>query len=227
MIALIPARGGSKGLPGKNIKDLNGKPLIAYTIEAALQAKHITEVIVSTDSEEIAAVAKEYGANVPFLRPSDLAGDNSKAIDAYLYTIERLIAEYNKTIEHFVVLLPTSPLRSSKNIDEAIELFWDKQADSVISLTASEHPPTWYKTINASGIVSDFFENSDNSLNRQEVKETYIPNGAIYVFNYLFLRESLNYYSDKTYAYIMDTRCSIDIDTQLDFEFAEFLMKRK
>jgi len=116
MIAIIPARGGSKGLPGKNIRPLNGKPLIAYAIEAALKAKHIDRVIISTDDEEIARVAVEYGAELPFMRPAELASDTAMAIDNYIYTIGRLEEEGGKPIDAFVVLQPTSPLRIAEDM---------------------------------------------------------------------------------------------------------------
>lgn len=226
MIALIPARGGSKGLPGKNIKYLNGKPLIAYTIEAAMKSRHISRVIVSTDDEEIARISMLHGAEVPFLRPVELAGDHSKAIDAYLYTVQRLMTDENICINEFAVLLPTSPLRGASDIDNAVELFISKKADSVISLVESNHPPTWYKRIDETGVIRDFFKDIDGSLNRQEVPSTFIPNGAIYIFQYDFLEKNRTYYGDKTFAYIMSRMKSIDIDTELDFLFAEFLLER-
>lgn len=126
MIAIIPARGGSKGLPGKNIKELNGKPLIAYTIECALQSKYIDHVVVSTDDPKIAAISIKYGAEVPFLRPACLATDTSMAVDNYIYTIKRLTELYNITIDSFLVLQPTSPLRQVEDIDGAVSLFIDK-----------------------------------------------------------------------------------------------------
>ena len=134
MIALIPARGGSKGLPNKNIKLLNGKPLIAYSIEAALQAKEVTRVIVSTDYKDIEEVALQYGAEVPFLRPDFLATDNSLSSDMYKYTINRLEEEENIVIDSFVVLQPTSPLRTSIHIDEAIISFREKKSKSCSKL---------------------------------------------------------------------------------------------
>lgn len=127
MIALIPARGGSKGLPRKNIKLLNGKPMLAYTIEAALNSKYITDVIISTDDQEIYDIALSCGAKDTFLRPRELAEDNSLAIDNYIYTIGRLEKEYNYNIESFIVLQPTSPLRSTDDIDNSIHLFNEKK----------------------------------------------------------------------------------------------------
>lgn len=224
MLAIIPARGGSKGLPGKNIMNLNGKPLIAYTIEAALKSKFIDNVIISTDDIDIANIGREYGAKVPFLRPIELASDTALAIDNYIYTIDRLISENNISIKDFVVLQPTSPLRLFRDIDEAIELFYNKDADSVISYTEEEHPISWHKLINEDFSFVDVFENK--IANRQEYRKTYYPNGAIYVFKLDLIRNK-KYYSNKSYGYIMSREKSIDIDSLLDFKFAEFLLKQR
>jgi|TARA_R100000501_G_C2616472_1_gene109998 N-acylneuraminate cytidylyltransferase/CMP-N,N'-diacetyllegionaminic acid synthase len=220
MLAIIPARGGSKGLPGKNIKELNGKPLIAYTIEAALKSKYITRVIVSTDDIEIVKVAKQYGAEVPFVRPSYLATDAAKAIDAYKYTYERLEKEEKKEISEFVVLQPTSPFRTEKHIDKAIELFKEKKADSVISYCQEYHPIVWHKYITEAGKIESIFEDKIN--NRQEEKPTYFPNGAIYIFKRKLIDQEV-YYTNNSFAYIMSRKDSVDIDTIEDFEYAGFL----
>jgi len=227
MIAIIPARSGSKGLPGKNIKPLLGKPLIAYSIEAAKSAASVDEVFVSTDSPEIAKIARKFGASVPFLRPEELAGDKSKAIDVYIHTIEKLKAEYDKTVTGFIVLQPTSPLRLSSDIDSAISLFKEKEADSVISVTEAAHPPVWAKKITPEGVLSDYFPEYASNQNRQEIEKAYMPDGTLFIFNYLKLKEEYGYYFDKTYPYIMPAERSVDIDTQLDFDFAEFLLSKK
>lgn len=226
MIAIIPARGGSKGLPGKNIRLLNGKPLISYTIIEALNSEKISRVIVSTDDTQIAEIAIQYGAEVPFLRPDYLSTDTSKAIDNYTYTIERLNDEgvNEAPINNFVVLQPTSPLRTRNDIDKAINLFYEKKADSVISVNKSETPPSWYKKINDEGVLVDYFEGIDNSLNRQEEVETFLPNGAIYILNYSHLNENNSYYSEKTFPYVMEEVNSVDIDTLIDFKLAEILL---
>ena len=225
MIALIPARGGSKGLPNKNIKLLNGKPLIAYSIEAALQAKEVTRVIVSTDYKDIEEVALQYGAEVPFFRPDFLATDNSLSSDMYKYTINRLEEEENIVIDSFVVLQPTSPLRTSIHIDEAIISFREKKAKAVVSYCKEYHSIFWHKRIDSNGKIVKIFE-GNFSKNRQEIQETYFPNGAIYVFdkNYIFTTKD---YSTDCFAYIMDRKYSIDIDTIDDFLYAEFLMNLK
>lgn len=224
MIAIIPARGGSKGLPGKNIRPLNGKPLIAYTVEAALQAKHIDRVIISTDDEEIARIAVQYGAELPFMRPSYLASDTAMAVDNYIYTIGRLEEETGKHIDSFVVLQPTSPLRTSEDIDGAIELFIEKNADSVISYTQEAHPISWHKYLDREGHFIDIIKSKMS--NRQDLKVSYYPNGAVYVFKTAIIRGK-KYYTDNSFAYIMPRDRSVDIDYIEDFEYAEFLLQRK
>jgi N-acylneuraminate cytidylyltransferase/CMP-N,N'-diacetyllegionaminic acid synthase len=226
MLAIIPARGGSKGISNKNIKSFDNEPLIAYTIKAAKKSKFISKIVCSTDSKEISKVAIEYGAEVPFLRPKELAKDDSKAIDNYLYSIPKYNEYYNYEYENFVVLQPTSPLRTAEDIDKAISLFNSKKADSVISFSEMTHPPSWAKTIDENLHVKDYFTNPYHGRNRQEIPQGYIPNGAIFVFNYYKLKELKKYYTDKTYAYIMPLERAIDIDTKIDFEFAEFLMRR-
>jgi len=222
MLAIIPARGGSKGLPGKNIKKLSGKPLIAYSIEAAKNASSIDKVIVSTDSEEIAKVAREYGAEVPFMRPSHLAEDTSLAIDNYNYTVDRYKQDFGVGFNDFCVLQPTSPLRSSSDIDSAINMFYEKNADSVISYCEEHHPVSWHKYLEDDNRVINVF--SDDALqNRQDIRPTFYPNGAIYIFKSSLIKLGL-YYSDKTFAYIMPRNRSVDIDVLDDFRLAEFLM---
>lgn len=224
MIAIIPARGGSKGLPGKNIKLLNGKPLIAYTIEAALSSKFIDRVIVSTDSNQIANIAIDSGAEVPFIRPEYLSTDRSLAIDNYIYTIDRLIKGTGEKISEFIVLQPTSPLRTSNDINNAIKLFIEKNADSVISYTEETHPVFWHKKIREDLTFKDIFENKMS--NRQDFNKTYYPNGAIFIFKYGLIKQK-EYYSKKSYAYIMPRERSIDIDTINDFEYAEYLLTKQ
>lgn len=224
MIAIIPARGGSKGLPGKNIKPLNGKPMIAYAIEEALKSKHIDRVIVSTDDDEIAKIALQYGAEIPFMRPEFLASDTAQAIDNYIYTIDRLEKETNQAVDTFVVLQPTSPLRIAEDIDCAVELFLQKEADSVISYTPEAHPVTWHKYLDEEGRFVNIFD--DNIQNRQANRISYYPNGAVYVFRSSMIRDR-KYYTEKSYAYVMPRTRSVDIDFIEDFDYAEFLLKRR
>ena len=226
MIGIIPARGGSKGIPGKNILPLCGKPLIAYTIEAAQAARSIDRLILSTDDEEIAGLAEKYGLEVPFMRPAELAQDTSLAIDNYIYTFERLNEEAAAQYDEFIVLQPTSPLRTSADIENAVALFREKNADSVISVSEASHPPMWAKKVDPSGMVKDYFDIEIGNRNRQELELAFMPNGAIFILKLSLLKTLNSYYSDNTCAFIMPPERSIDIDTPLDFEFAEILMKK-
>ena len=227
MLAIIPARAGSKGLPGKNIKDLMGKPLIGYTIEAATLSKHIEKIIVSTDDEEIAEISKEYGANVPFLKKKELATDSASAIDVYIDTIERLGESFEK--QPFMVLLPTVPFRNSLHIDEAYSLFIKKQAKTLVSVTQADVPASWYLSISGEGLLysAGYGLKNGNILNRQDNAISYIPNGAIYILDYSLLKEKRTYYCDRTIPYIMNKKTSIDIDTLEDFEYAEYILQRQ
>lgn len=224
MLAIIPARGGSKELPGKNIKQLCGKPLISYTIEAAISAKTIDRIVLSTDDREIARVASKYRIEIPFMRPKKLAEDNSPAIDAYLYTINKINTDLEGNYKEFIVLLPTSPLRDGEDIDKAVGLFYEKNADSVISCVEMQHPPYWAKKIDGQGKIKSYFSGDDGNRNRQDFETAYIPNGALFIFKCTLLEETGNYYSDMTYAYIMPKERSVDIDSLSDFYYAEYLM---
>lgn len=227
MIAIIPARGGSKGLPGKNIKPLLGKPLIGYTIEAALKSEFISDVIVSTDSEEIAAAARSFGATTPFLRPDELSIDTANAVDVYLHTMDYMRKNYDYQQDKFLVLLPTAPLRTVAHINQAVRQFFDCKADTLISVKKAENPPGWYFVKNQAGMINNAGFTANTSMqNRQENNEYYIPNGAIYILDYELLKKKRTYYSDKTIPYIMDKKESVDIDTTDDFEYAEFLLKK-
>lgn len=228
MIAIIPARGGSKGVPGKNIKELCGKPLIAYTIEAAKSVKEIERVIVNTDDVKIAEVAKKYGAEVPFMRPEYLATDTAAAPDVYIHAIETLMQESDVTIDKFMVLLPTAPFRSGKHIKEAMELFYKEKAETLVSMNEAEIPVSWYFQKDEMNRVHNAnFGKNEAMLNRQIATTYYRPNGAIYILDYQLLKEKRSYYSENTVAYIMSEEDSIDIDTMLDFEIAKVLMNNK
>lgn len=225
MLAIIPARGGSKGLPGKNLKLLDDMPLIYYSIKAALDSKLINRVIVSTDNEEIASIAKNFGAEV-FMRPANLAEDDSMVIDTYLNVVDLIFQQHSKPIVSFVSLLPTSPLRTSKDVDEAIKIFNDKNANSVISVVEASVPLHWHKQITDNGQLKNFLPEFDTIKNRQELKKAYVPNGAIYVFKTEVLRLERQYYTNKTYPFIMPKERSADIDDDFDFEWAKYLFKK-
>jgi len=231
MIAFIPARGGSKELKNKNIKLFAGKPLIYYTIKEALKSKFISKVLVLTDSIKIAKISKKYGAIVPFLRPKYLATDTSLAADTYLYYLKKL--NLRKIYKDFIVLQPTSPLRSSKEIDKAINYYLKVQPNSMISVSKSKFPLEWIKSVNLKGKLS-FLKNlyyNKSSLNRQAYQDIYLPNGSIYIIKInKFLKFKKYYYSNNTLAFIMDEKFSInynDIDNNFHFKLAELIYKFK
>lgn len=229
MLAIIPARGGSKGLPGKNIKELNGLPLIAYTIRAALDAACIERVVVTTDDEKIAMTAQKYGAEVPFIRPEILASDTASAIDVYIHAAEYIMSDQGDMIEKFMVLLPTVPFRERKHVEEAYQKFTESGAETLISVKEAEVPPSWYLYKDENDRIFNCRFGSDKGLvsNRQMDQGYYIPNGAIYILDYKLLKEKRTYYCDNTIPYIMNRKESVDIDTIDDFEYAEFLMRRE
>jgi len=221
MLAIIPARSGSKGLPGKNLKELNGKPLISYAIDQAKKSKLIDKIVVSTDDVDIANVAVNYGAECPFLRPAHLASDDSLVNDTFIYTLDKLKNDFNYDVSEFIVLQPTTPLRKVGDIDSAIELFKQKDADSVVSYVLESHPIYWHKFLDENMCFDDIFE--QKLANRQEYPKSYYPNGAIYIFKKKLILEN-KWYSDKSFAYLMPRSRSVDIDTLDDFSYAEYLL---
>ncbi|AWW26386.1 cytidylyltransferase domain-containing protein [Acetobacterium sp. KB-1] len=223
LIGIIPARSGSKGLEDKNIKILNGKPLIAYTIETALKSKVFDKLIVSTDSQEYAEISRFYGAEVPFLRPKYLSGDEAATNDVIVDIIERLEACGEK-YDSLMILQPTSPLRRIEDIVNSINLLNEKSANAIISLCEMDHSPV-YAGLIPEDLRIDGFIKKGISSRRQDLPRYYHPNGAIYLAKVNYFMEHRDLYQDKCYAYIMNKRNSIDIDDQFDFEFVEFIMK--
>ncbi|MEG6585046.1 acylneuraminate cytidylyltransferase family protein [Dendrosporobacter sp. 1207_IL3150] len=221
ILALIPARGGSKGIKNKNIKELNGKPLIAYTIEAASAVDMIDDVIVTTDSPKIAEVSQQYGATVPFLRPAHLAGDTAKTIDAVLHAIQWL-EDNGKKYDILVLLQPTQPLRSSSDIQKAIKVFLQESCKSLVSVSPVNDNPVLIRTLNSDMTVNKLLS-QNSTVRRQDMAEYYHVNGAIYI-NYIKDLTVLTSFNDNESAYIMDKRNSVDIDTHLDWIIAESLI---
>lgn len=220
-LAIIPARSGSKGLKDKNIKELNGKPLMAYTIEAAIKSKIFDSIILSTNSEEYAEIGRSYGAEIPFIRSSSLSKDNTSTIDVITNVLETL-ESVGKKYDYFILLQPTSPLRSEKNILESIEILFDKNANSVISICELDHPSNINIKIKEDNTLD--FEESNN-IRRQAMKKEYRINGAIYICEIKYFMKYKNFYKEKAYPYIMDKESSIDIDYIYDFKYAEYLIK--
>lgn len=221
ILGIIPARGESKGLRDKNIKELAGKPLIAWTIEEVNRCDIIDKTIISTDSEKIADIAKRYGGDVPFIRPKKLATDNTKGIDVIFHAVSL----YEKEFDIIAVFQPTSPLRKLKNIKEAFKLLADKNAQAVISVCKSDHSLLWMNTLPEDGNMKDFISNEIENKNRQEIDNYYRLNGAIYISYIPYFKKNRGFYGSRTYAYIMPKVNSVDIDDIIDFKFAEFLIK--
>lgn len=213
-LGLIPARGGSKGIPRKNLLPIAGKPLIAWTIEAALAAKCIDRVVVTTDDEEIARVAKTYRADVPFLRPAELARDETPGIDPVLHAIDA-VTGYDRV----VLLQPTSPLRTAADIDSAIALA--EAGASVVSVTEAVHAD-WIFAMDAHGALD--IGATPPVARRQDMVKRYALNGAIYVARCAILRESRGFLASGTLGYVMPAERSVDIDGPLDWRLAELLL---
>jgi|SaaInlStandDraft_4_1057021.scaffolds.fasta_scaffold29557_2 CMP-N-acetylneuraminic acid synthetase len=220
LLAVIPARGGSKRLPRKNVLDLAGKPLIAWTIQEALNCKYIDQVIVSTDDKEISDISKEYGADVPFFRPSELATDEAKTVDVVLHLLDEL-EKVGERYDYIILLQPTSPLRTAQNIDESVELLQMKNSDAVISVCESEHPPLWCNVLPDDMSMDNFLDESVKNKRSQDLSKQYRINGAIYISSVKKLKKENSFFlSNNCIAYIMKQNVSIDIDTIDDFDFA-------
>jgi len=221
MLAIIPARGGSKRLPRKNILPLAGKPLIAWTIEAALESTAVGRVVVSTDDPEIAAVAELFGAEVPFMRPPELATDAATTIDVVLDILSKLPQPGS-----IVLLQPTCPLRTARHIDEAAKLMGERGANAVVSVSEAEHPPEWANPLPEDGSMDQFLREDLRNKRSQELPVSYRLNGAIYIADARTLVQERTFIMHKgAYAYRMDRESSVDIDDKVDFMLAEILMR--
>ena len=224
-IAIIPARGGSKRLPGKNIKLLGDRPLIVWTIEAAIKSEIFDHVFVSTDSEEIASISREYGAEVPFLRPDELASDTATTNDVVTHLVDWYETESNNKVSTIAILQPTSPLRNASHINEAFNEMEAKNAKAIISVCELEHPIQFCNQLGSDGSMAGFV-NPKSIKRTQDLDPTYRLNGAIYIFDRSYVSRMNDLYSEGTYAYIMSSRDSVDIDTKDDFKIATFLYKQ-
>lgn len=223
-LAIIPARSGSRGLPDKNIKNLQGKPLMAYTIEAAIASEQFDEVMVSTDSKEYAEIAIEYGASVPFLRSSDNAGDTSSSWDVVKEVLRNYEKE-GKPFEQVALLQPTSPLRTKDDILNGFQMMDEKDANFVVSVCEVEHSPLWANTLPDDQSMENFIDSKVMALPRQQIPTYYRLNGAFYLVNVHYLLMNDDLYGEKSYAFIMERKNSVDVDDIFDFKYAEALLK--
>lgn len=218
-LAIIPARGGSKRLPRKNILELCGKPLIAWSIEAGLNCKYIDKVIVSSDDNEILEISKFFNANI-LKRPKKLATDTATTFDAIKHAIENV-----EKYDYVVLLQPTSPLREKKHIVEAIELLESKNADAVVSVCEVDHSPLWSNTLPDDGSMKGFLKDKVINKRSQDLEKFYRLNGAIYICKIdELLKEKSFMLKNNVYAYKMDKQSSIDIDEKSDFDIANYLI---
>jgi N-acylneuraminate cytidylyltransferase len=221
VLAVIPARGGSKGVPRKNVRLLAGKPLIAWTIEQAAQSRYIDCVMVSSEDDEICQVAKESGAEIPFVRPMELASDTASGVDVLCHAVENSGSDY----DYVVLLQPTSPLREPSDIDEAIECCVSRAAKSVVSVAEAAKSPYWMYQMKEGGKLTPFVE--DAATNRQQLPQSYALNGAVYVLEVATLLANRKILDEQTLGYVMPAERSYDIDTEMDFLICDFIKKRE
>lgn len=222
-LGIIPARGGSKGIKNKNIVDVNGKPLIAYSILEAENSNYLDRVIVSTDSLEIASISKSLGADVPFLRPSTLANDKAKTIDVILHALKEL-KKQGETYDYVVILQPTQPLRKGWHIDEAIKRIIEGGIDSLVSVSEVSDHPLMIRTINKVGYLQNLL-NEESTVRRQDLNRYYRVNGAIYINNVLKLDENTSL-NDNRFPYVMHKDFDLDIDEPRDLEYFKFILRK-
>lgn len=224
VLALIPARGGSKGIKDKNIISVCGKPLISYSICAARKSKYVDDVVVTTDSNTIAKVSREYGAEVPFLRPEYLATDNAKTIDASIHAINWL-GEHGRNYDILVLLQPTQPLRLTKDIDGALEKYMQENEQALVSVRRVEEHPILIRTIDEDGKLKKLLQ-MNSTVRRQDMPVYYIVDGSIYINSVKELNEKTSF-NDNGIPYIMPMERSIDIDVIEDVKRVEMILSER
>lgn len=213
VLALIPARGGSKGLPRKNILEAGGKPLVAWTVHAALSSTCVDRVVLSSDDDEIIQAAFKAGCDIPFRRPIKLATDQASTIDVVLHALEQLPG-----YDYVVLLQPTSPLRTGQHIDAAFKLMLGYGAPACVSITLVDQSPYWMYRVESDNTLSNLIKPLPNGSRRQDLPAVYALNGAIYIAKTDWLLQSRSFLSPKTVGYKMEKKVSIDIDDLEDFQ---------
>lgn len=226
VLAIIPARGGSKSIPRKNLQLAAGRPLIAWTIDAARRSRSLDRIIVSTDDAEIASVAREWGAEVPMLRPADLARDDTPGLDPVLHAVSWLGDREGYQPDLVMLLQPTSPLRTAADIDAAIDLFVQRQALALCSVSPNLHPASWSSRLSRDGVLVDFRPDSDEPASRQAAETLYEQNGAIYIVDRSHLLRNRTLYAPETLAYVMPADRSIDVDDASQLAAVDALLSR-
>lgn len=224
-LAIIPARSGSKGLPDKNIIDLAGKPLMYYTIKAALDSACFDEVMVSTDSEKYATVAVSCGASVPFLRSQEMSGDSAGSWD----TVREVLHNYQrlgKTFDYVALMQPTSPLRDKSDICGIFQMLDRQEVHNAVTVTAVDHPVQWCFRMPENGSMEEMAHSPYNNMRRQDLETHYIENGAIYLVDAkMIMNKEYNFYEDRCFGYVMSREKSVDIDSRIDLMVAGEYMK--
>ncbi|OME87131.1 acylneuraminate cytidylyltransferase [Paenibacillus sp. FSL A5-0031] len=221
-LAIIPARGGSKGVPRKNIREIAGKPLIAWTIEEAKKSKYIDRLVLSSEDSEIMEIARIHGCDVPFVRPAHLAQDETSSMDMVFHVLNEL-PDY----DYVVLLQPTSPLRSIEDIDGCIDVMLGLDAPSCVSMTEPEKSPYWMYTLQENHRLQPLIPEEPTASRRQDLRKAYALNGAVYAASVDLLVEAKSFVTNDTVAYIMPKNRSYDIDTEEDFLICDLLMKNK
>jgi CMP-N,N'-diacetyllegionaminic acid synthase len=226
ILAIIPARGGSKGVPRKNVRELNGKPLIGYTIESAKKSNKVSRVVVTTEDTEIATISRAYKAEVPYLRPDELSQDNSPTMECVLHMLDYLEKTEGYVSDYVLLLQCTSPLRNHNHINEAIDKLLNSDYDSIISVCEAEVNPYWANIFEGDKLKY-FIEEGRKITRRQELPNVYRMNGAIYLIKTEVLKKQKNFEPEEVMGYIMDSYSSVDIDTEMDFKIAEAIIKER
>jgi CMP-N,N'-diacetyllegionaminic acid synthase len=226
VLAIIPARAGSKGVPDKNIKDINEKPLIAWTLIEAQKSKIIDKIIVSTDSSHYASLCKNFGVDVPFIRPSNISNDKTSSEEVVIHAIKWLETKNNYTSDYILLLQPTSPLRTLSDIDLAINIAYEKNADSVVSVEKVIKHPHYMRRINKDGLLENYTNRRLTNIRRQDLDEVFVLNGAIFLVKTEVILNG-SWYGNECYPIIMPQERSIEIDSQFDFYLSDLIMKDK
>jgi N-acylneuraminate cytidylyltransferase len=219
VLAIVPARGGSKRIPGKNLREVGGKPLLAWTIEEAQKSRYIDRLILSSEDDEITRIAQAWGCEVPFKRPIELAQDETPGVDPVLHALAVLPG-----YDYVVLLQPTSPLRRASDVDLCLEKCLTSKAAACVSVSEAEDSPYWMYTISSEGNLSKLIETSDSFTRKQDLPKVYKLNGAVYVAQCHWLSKKKSFLSDQTIAHVMPQERSIDIDTELDLQLVSLLM---
>lgn len=222
-LAVIPARGGSKGVVRKNIRPVAGKPLIAWTIEAARKSAYIDRLILSSDDVEIIAVAAAWGCEAPFVRPAELAADDTPGIDPVLHAITAI----NESFDYVVLLQPTSPLRLAADIDGCIEFCQSKGGPVCVSVTEPDAHPYWTFRLDGGGRLQPFVDDVARYPRRQSLPPVYVLNGAVYVADCRWLLEKRSFIAAETLAFPMPEERSLDVDSETDLKIASFLLSTR